>query len=366
MRKPILFLSTVALVLTASAISFAGTVSGQFKSSKKGLIKPISVAAFPVRAPGDLLKTVMLVVLSEGTMDSAEAVTKLDPRTALINQEGMRKKNFISLWIRPDGFVSMNATFHEGMVQYVDSTKNTDGKGGLLAQSMEVNFSVNSADQIAAARTGPYERFTDEEMMAVRKQEQRKAATIGEYAAMVQLGYSSAEIKDAGNEAPVEDTRRILEAARAETVYLHSPADKHDTHIAVLSRCIQAIRLLPVGERPGKVYGCEIWRDLDWVPDSRKVALPVNGRKNLQSALNGVFDSQISGGKRYDLAVMGRRLAHATFFESHAADSETGLTFAIDLTPLCRDEAPPIETFIVDLIDEFSEDVRARIRRFTA
>ncbi len=225
---------------------------------------------------------------------------------------------------------------------------------------------VTVTNGAGSARTGPYERFTDEGMMAVRKQEQRKAATIGEYAAMVQLGYSSAEITDAGNEAPVEDIRLLLEAARAETVYLHSPADKHDTHIAVLSRCIQAIRLLPVGERPGKVYGCEIWRDLDWVPDSRKVALPVNGRKNLQSALNGVFDSQISGGKRYDLAVMGRRLAHATFFESHAADSETGLTFAIDLTPLCRDEAPPIETFIVDLIDEFSEDVRARIRRFTA
>ena len=150
MKKPILFLSTVALVLAASAISFAGTVSGQFKSRKKGLIKPISAAAFPVRAPGDLLKTVMLVVLSEGTMDSAEAVQQLDPRTALINQEGMRKKNYISFWIRPNGFVSMNATFHEGMVQYVDSTKNAEGKGGLLAQSLEVNFSVNSADQIAA------------------------------------------------------------------------------------------------------------------------------------------------------------------------------------------------------------------------
>ncbi len=149
MRKAILFLSTTALVLTASTISFAGTVSGQFRSSKKGLIKPISVVAFPVRAPGDLLKTVIVVVLSEGSMDSAEAVKKLDPRTALINQEGMRKKNYISLWIRPNGFVSMNATFHDGMVQYIDSTK-AEGKGNILAQSLEANFSANSADRIAA------------------------------------------------------------------------------------------------------------------------------------------------------------------------------------------------------------------------
>ena len=150
MKKPILFLSTSALVLTTSAILFAGTVSGQFKSSKRGLIKPISVAAFPVRAPGNPLETVMEVVLSEGTMDSAEAVKKLDPHTALINQKGMRKKNYISLWIRPNGFVSMNATFHKGMVQYVDSTKKADGKGSLLAQSLEATFSVNSTDQIAA------------------------------------------------------------------------------------------------------------------------------------------------------------------------------------------------------------------------
>ena len=142
MRKPILFLLTTTLVLTASAVLFAGTVSGQFKSSKKGSIKPISVAAFPVRAPGDPLKKVIVVVLSEGTVDPAEAVKKLTPHTALINQEGMRKRNYISLWIRPSGFVSMNATFHDGMVQFMDSTK--------LPQGLEASFSVNSADHVAA------------------------------------------------------------------------------------------------------------------------------------------------------------------------------------------------------------------------
>ena len=150
MRKPILFLVTAAWALTTSANSFAGNVSGQFTSSKKGTIRPTSVAAFPVRSPGDPLKEVLLVVLAEGTMDAVEAVKKLGPHTALINQEGMRKKNYISLWIRPDGFVSMNATFHEGMVQYMDSTKEVEGDGSILAQSLEADFSAYSADRVAA------------------------------------------------------------------------------------------------------------------------------------------------------------------------------------------------------------------------
>ena len=90
--------------------------------------------------------------------------------------------------------------------------------------------------------------------------------------------------------------------------------------------------------------------------------MPVGDRTNLQAALNGVFDSQISGGKRYDLAVMGRRLAHATFHESHATDKETGLVFAVDLTPLTEDGAPSLEDFTLSLIDEFAGEVRKAIR----
>ena len=48
--------------------------------------------------------------------------------------------------------------------------------------------------------------------------------------------------------------------------------------------------------------------------------MDVSGRDNLAAAMNGVFDSQIAGGKRYDLATIGRRAANATFFESHATD----------------------------------------------
>ncbi len=41
------------------------------------------------------------------------------------------------------------------------------------------------------------------------------------------------------------------------------------------------------------------------LPDEDKVAFDLSAQENLQMALLGVFDSQISGGKRYDLATMG-------------------------------------------------------------
>lgn len=223
---------------------------------------------------------------------------------------------------------------------------------------------VTCTDGAGSSRIGLYANYTDEDMKKVRLQEQRKAAIIGEYAAMIQLGYSSKEIRDNNNPGPVADLKQILEAATPRFVYIHNLADKHDTHIATAMRTLQALRQLPSEKRPEKVWGCEVWRDLDWLLDEEKVVLPVSAQTNLQAALNGVFDSQISGGKRYDLAVMGRRLANATFFQSHESDKETGLIWAMDLTPLVQDPSLDPVDYVLGFIDRLKNDVRNRIRQF--
>jgi hypothetical protein len=125
------------------------------------------------------------------------------------------------------------------------------------------------------------------------------------------------------------------------------------------------MREMPREQRPAKVIGCEVWRDLDWLPDGEKVLMDVSGRDNLAAALNGVFDSQIAGGKRYDLATLGRRRANATFFASHATDAATQLVFGIDLTPLVADESLDIADYVCGLIDQFKADVRRKTRRQT-
>jgi len=214
-----------------------------------------------------------------------------------------------------------------------------------------------------SARTGIYGDYTDEDMMAVRKKEQKKAAVVGEYAAQFLLGYGSSAIKEPANQQPVEDLVAILDAARPEVVYTHNLADKHDTHVGVALKLIAAIRQLPAEARPKKLYGCEVWRDLDWMIDEDKVAFDVSGHENLQAALLGIFDSQIAGGKRYDLATLGRRRAHATYHASHGVDETTGTTFAMDLTPLIADTAKAPVEVVREHIQRFSQEIEARFQK---
>src|SRR3954464_975875 len=107
-------------------------------------------------------------------------------------------------------------------------------------------------------RAGIYGNYTDEEMQKVRIVEQRKAAYVGEYGCQIQLGFTSAQVKNAKETAVVEDLAKILRASRPEVVYLHNPADKHDTHIGVMLRSITALRAVRDEARPRKVYGCEV------------------------------------------------------------------------------------------------------------
>jgi len=219
------------------------------------------------------------------------------------------------------------------------------------------------SDGRGSPRDGLYQDFSDEEMRLVRMQEQRKAAFIGEYAAAAMLDHPSTVIKDASRPEPVEDIVALLHIAHPKVIYTHNLADKHDTHVAVALRVIQALRSLAPDERPARLLGCEVWRGLDWMIDADKVLMDLSGHANLQSALLGVFDSQIAGGKRYDLASLGRRRANATYYESHEVDSMDGLSFAMDMTPLITDIRMDPEDFIHAAIQLFDKEARERIGR---
>lgn len=218
-------------------------------------------------------------------------------------------------------------------------------------------------DGRGSSRTGLYKNYSDDEMHLVRIKEQKKAAVVGEYAAQVLLNYPSAAVKNRADQRPVEDLIQLLQAARPEVVYTHNLADKHDTHIGTALKVIQAIRRLPEADRPQHLYGCEVWRDLDWLLDRDKVAFDCSAQENVQAALVGVFDSQITGGKRYDLSTMGRRRAHATYYASHATDVTTGTVFAMDLTPLIKNPALDISAYVLQFIEGFAADVRERLSR---
>jgi len=212
-------------------------------------------------------------------------------------------------------------------------------------------------------RSGPYAAMTDAQMQVVRREEQRQAARMGRYAIQLQLAHPSAAVKKAGDPGVAADLLAIFSGCAPEVVYLHNPADKHETHVGVLLRALEAMRALPAHQRPKRVLGCEVWRDLDWIVDTDKVALDSGGHPEIAGEILKVFDSQVVGGKRYDLATLGRRAAHATFHTSHATDRISGITWAMDLTPLVANpQLDPVD-YTLGYVDRLRADIAARIAK---
>lgn len=201
------------------------------------------------------------------------------------------------------------------------------------------------------------------DLRETRRAEQREAAKIGGYAVVIQLGLTSAQLKNPKDNTAQTLLDEIFRYAQPQIVYAHNPADRHDTHVAACLRTIDALRGLPADRRPQRVYGCEVWRDLDWLSPDDRVRLDCGNDEKFASVLNAVFRSQIEGGKRYDLAVIGRRRAQATFDDAHRADEAEMITLALDLTPLLADPSLSVEEFTLAVIDRFRSDVRDRLAR---
>jgi LmbE family N-acetylglucosaminyl deacetylase len=266
----------------------------------------------------------------------------------------------------PDGLSTPEAlarTTHLGVCAHQDDLEIMAYDGILQCfQRKELWFTgVVVTDGAGSPRDDLYADYTDDMMREVRRREQKKAAYVGEYAAVALLDHPSKAVKTPPGSRPRDDIAAILTASRPETVYVHNLADKHDTHVGVALRTIAAVRSLPEDARPKRLLGVEVWRDLDWMVDSDKVALDLSPHENLQAALVGVFDSQICGGKRYDLATQGRRRAHATYHASHGTDQATSLSYAMDLTPLVEDPDLDPWTYVSGYLERLSDDVRNRV-----
>lgn len=277
----------------------------------------------------------------------------------------MFKNNNAEIFI-PDGEpikTAIKRTTHLGIGAHQDDLEIMafDGIRKCFQQDEKWFCGVIVTDGSGSPRDGIYKSYSDEQMVIIRKEEQKKAAFIGEFGAQIFLAYPSTPVKDQTNQDVAEDLANLLRLSQPEIVYTHNLADKHDTHIGVAMKAIHAIRKLALNERPKKLYGCEVWRDLDWMVDEDKVVFDLSAHENLQTALVSVFDSQICGGKRYDLATMGRRRAHATYFESHGIDTTTGISFAMDLTPLIMDDEKNIQDYLMEHIDRFRQDVIERL-----
>lgn len=218
---------------------------------------------------------------------------------------------------------------------------------------------VVTADGGGSPRAGDFATMTDEEMKKVRRLEQMEAARIGDYSELIMLNYTSAEIKDRADDRVTEDYWEILLHYRPETLYVHNLADKHPTHVGTVIKAIRAVRSLPKEARPAKMYGCEVWRALDWLSDDEKVVFDLTGYEKLLADVLDVFVSQIAGGKQYSLASAGRRTANATYAASHGVDQYAQCAYAMDLTPLIEDDSIDPRAFILGKLKKFEAEILA-------
>lgn len=217
------------------------------------------------------------------------------------------------------------------------------------------------ASGYGSPRNGIYSNFNDFDMEIIRKKEQKKAATLGEYGAVIQLNYKIAKWNDVKNiemsSSVINELKDIICKAKPEIIYTHNLVDKHYDHIATAIWSIEALRQLPKKFHPDKLYGCEVWRSLDWVNDDEKIIFNVDEHPNLSLSLLGVHDSQICGGKRYDNAAVGRRMSNATYCVTNEVDNVNQIIYGMDLTPLINDINLDINEYICGYIKRFNNKV---------
>lgn len=127
-----------SLVLAASVSSaFAGPASGTVKTNV-GTITVKQAVAYTVRDSKNPRAFRTEVLLTDVPVDTASLRGELDPHVRAINLDALDDRNYLLLWVYPDGSVTMNATYSKTMTQYIN-----DASGGLKAE-----FSTNTAAKV--------------------------------------------------------------------------------------------------------------------------------------------------------------------------------------------------------------------------
>lgn len=213
-------------------------------------------------------------------------------------------------------------------------------------------------------RSGAYANYSNEQIRIKRSQEQRDAADVGKYAAIVQLAYSSGEVRDTRHDVIEDELAGILKIARPKYMFIHNPADRHETHVGACLRAINALRRLPAEYRPERVYGMEVWRSLDWLSTSDRLVFDTSNHPEIAEAVITAFESQCTPLKRFDSAAIGRRLGNATFQAPRDNDTTNSCNIGVDLTPLIQNPDLDIKQFTLDLTKRFCDEVGDLLTRF--
>ncbi len=210
-------------------------------------------------------------------------------------------------------------------------------------------------------KVGKYADWSDKEMIEARDQEQLRASQIGEYEKLYQLKRADKDFEEGS--AIIKDLQKVLLEVAPDTVYTHNIFDKNPIHQRLAQLVIDAIMGLDEDKRPRLIYGCEINRALNWLPDKYKVTFDLSENKELQNRLIGVYDTRAEQSKNYCKAVMGRKMANATFItnEEDTPEDEKLIWYGINMTPIVQKNIP-VKEYCTKILNDFNKEVLEGIR----
>lgn len=257
--------------------------------------------------------------------------------------------------------------------------------GSVTAEGFKRNedqglLAIITSDCRGSANRGRFANVTKDEMRLLRREEQKQEADLGEYAGVAMLDYSSAELKGGKDEDILKaagDIKKLLLESQPETVYLHAPFDRHETHLSsTLPALIALEQLRNEGKYvPKKVLGYEVWGNHDFVG---KVIDPEIQKRNgieglfvqrslthaemdFQSKMIGCHVTQTEGSKDYVEATIGRQIANETFGEPRESNDIRGQLNMVDLMPIVRGEMT-----VTDYVSRFTRAFDEQKANFAA
>ncbi len=215
-------------------------------------------------------------------------------------------------------------------------------------------------DGSGCPRLGEYESVSDDDMVEIRTAEQKRASEIGRYNKLYLLEHPSKLVQGKDKTIKQELVEILNQYPDVENIYIHNPFDKHKTHVSSCEISIDAIKeAYANGCLPNlkMVLGVEVWRSLDWLPDEYKTTIDTSGSEFISQNIMSVFVSQ-NMSKRYDEAIIARRLANATFDSSHENNSYGSLTYAINLMDVVTSVNKKLSDLLTDILVLFEKNLR--------
>jgi LmbE family N-acetylglucosaminyl deacetylase len=229
---------------------------------------------------------------------------------------------------------------------------------------------IVTTDGARAPRSGKYADYTDPQMAAERIVEQNKAAELGNFG-VFQLGHPTPSVlartgEGSEFETLVQEIQAVIMRTKPEIIYVHSPLDGHPTHNATTAATFEALkRLPPEFEMPKQIIGCEVWRGLDWLPNTKDYPLTqkllctidMSGAVDCFKEIIACHQTQIVGGTDYERTVVSRWQANV-MANPHktTVDAPQYIALGLDLTEFVqqlREGKATVDSYFQPLVQEF-------------